>query len=90
MPRQPSSMISGGAGLWAPSETRHVARYVTATRIDDPTGHRRRLADRVAFLLAEARRCGDVATAKQILGILQGVGRRSRAQARQERRMPEA
>jgi len=89
MAKQYSSLISRGAGFAMPSETRDVARYVTAARGIDPT-RRRRLSDRLASLLAEARRCGDAATARQLQCILQGVGRRSRNQVRQERRLPEA
>ena len=89
MAKQYSSLISRGAGFAMPSETRDVERYVTAARNRDPTS-RRRLSDRLASLLAEARRCGDAATARQLQCILQGVGRRSRNQVRQERRLPEA
>ncbi len=90
MAKQSSSLISRGAGFAMPGETRQVARYVTAARSTDPAGYRRRLSDRLASLLADARRCGDAATAMQLQGILQGIGRRSRNQAGRERRLPEA
>ena len=90
MAKQSSSLISRGAGFAMPSEARHVERYVTPARSIDPASRRRRLSDRLASLLAEARRCGDAATARQLQCILQGVGRRSRTQAMQERRLPEA